>query len=40
MVFKIRNNSGYDNNSGDTYIYMAFAEHPLVGTNNIPTTAR
>jgi hypothetical protein len=38
--FKIRNNSGFDNNSGDTYIYMAFAEHPLVGTNNIPTTAR
>ena len=26
--------------SGDTYIYMAFAEEPLVGTNNIPATAR
>jgi hypothetical protein len=22
------------------YIYMAFAENPLVGTNNIPATAR
>ena len=26
--------------SGGTYIYMAFAENPLVGTNNIPATAR
>ena len=29
--------AGYGAN---TYIYMAFAENPLVGTNNIPTTAR
>ena len=35
---KMRSSSG--NGSGDTYIYMAFAENPLVGTNNIPTTAR
>jgi len=28
------------NESGSTFIYMAFAENPLVGTNNIPTTAR
>ena len=28
------------NASGSTYIYMAFAEAPLVGTNNIPCTAR
>ena len=28
------------NASGGTYIYMAFAENPLVGTNNIPATAR
>jgi len=28
------------NASGVTYIYMAFAENPLVGTNDIPTTAR
>ena len=31
--------TGY-NSSGATYIYMAFAENPLVGTNNIPATAR
>jgi len=36
---KIRSNSDI-NNSGDNFIYMAFAENPLVGTNNIPTTAR
>ena len=28
------------NGNGYSYIYMAFAENPLVGTNNIPTTAR
>jgi len=28
------------NVSGATYIYMAFAEQPLVGTNNVPATAR
>ena len=28
------------NESGEGYIYMAFAENPLVGTNNIPATAR
>ena len=28
------------NSSGSTYIYMAFAEAPLVGTNNVPCTAR
>jgi hypothetical protein len=28
------------NISGATYIYMAFAEQPLVGTNNVPATAR
>ena len=28
------------NTSGGQYIYMAFAEAPLVGTNNIPATAR
>jgi len=38
--FKIRNAGGGDNGSGNTIIYMAFAENPLVGTNNIPTTAR
>jgi len=38
--FKIRDSSASYNRSGDTFIYMAFAENPLVGTNNIPTTAR
>ena len=38
--FKIRWTSTFINASGGTYIYMAFAENPLVGTNNIPTTAR
>ena len=38
--FKIRNTNSADNTSGETYIYMAFAEAPLVGTNNIPATAR
>ncbi len=38
--FKIRVTNGFVNTSGDNYIYMAFAENPLVGTNNIPATAR
>ena len=38
--FKQRSNYAYTNNSGDTYIYMAFAEEPLVSSNNIPATAR
>ena len=38
--FKIRDTGGYANTSGGTYIYMAFAEAPLVGSNNIPCTAR
>jgi hypothetical protein len=37
---KFRNADLDFNNSGQTYIYMAFAENPLVGTNNIPATAR
>jgi hypothetical protein len=37
--FKNRGDSS-DINSGQTYIYMAFAEQPLVGTNNVPCTAR
>ena len=36
--FKIRN-SGSNINDG-TYIYMAFAEEPLVSSNGIPATAR
>jgi len=38
--FKCRDNSGGSNASGGTFIYMSFAENPLVGTNNIPATAR
>jgi len=37
---KIRNTGTGYNSSGATYIYMAFAENPLVGTNGIPATAR
>ena len=36
--FKPRSNSDQINNG--SYIYMAFAEAPLVGTNNVPCTAR
>ena len=32
--------SGEPNVSGASYIYMAFAEAPLVGSNNVPATAR
>ena len=38
--FKIRSSANGLNASGATYIYMAFAEAPLVGTNNVPCTAR
>ena len=38
--FKLRNTSGEFNASGGTYIYMAFASAPLVGSNDIPCTAR
>jgi len=38
--FKLRNASGAYNSTGNTYIYMAFAEAPLVGSNNVPCTAR
>ena len=37
--FKFRSTAGGFNGSA-SYIYMAFAEAPLVGTNNIPATAR
>ena len=40
--FKIRGNNNITNASGGTYIYMAFAENPLVANTSggIPTTAR
>ena len=38
--FKMRTSDGNSNGYSDGYIYAAFAEQPLVGTNNIPATAR
>ena len=38
--FKIGGTDTVSNGSGSTYIYMAFAEHPLVSSNDIPATAR
>jgi hypothetical protein len=38
--FKARSTDAAENASGSTYIYMAFAEEPLVSSNNIPATAR
>ena len=38
--FKIRTTEASWNASGGSFIYMAFAEAPLVGTNNVPCTAR
>ena len=38
--FKLRTTDAWFNTTGETYIYMAFAEQPLVGTNNVPATAR
>ena len=37
--FKLRQSVGDINTSGGTYIYMAFAENPLVATNGVPATA-
>ena len=38
--FKCRSTNGSINASGGSYVYMAFAEAPLVGNNNVPCTAR
>ena len=38
--FKLRVGDADKNGSGDTYIYMAFAEHPFVGDGTNPVTAR
>jgi hypothetical protein len=38
--FKQRADYAYTNNSGATYIYMAFAENPFVTSTGIPATAR
>ena len=38
--FKIRNQFGTENQSGQTFIYMAFAENPFVSSTAIPVVAR
>jgi hypothetical protein len=38
--FKFREGNDAWNGSGNPYIYMAFAAAPLVGSNNVPCTAR
>ena len=38
--FKARGTGGGTNANNGNYIYMAFAEAPLVGSNNVPATAR
>jgi len=38
--FKMRNTDTGHNASGSTYIYMCFAESPIVSSNDIPATAR
>ena len=38
--FKIRNTGAGCNNSGSTYIYVAFAEQPFVNSNGVPCNAR
>tara|TARA_R100000234_G_scaffold24526_2_gene14182 strand:- start:491 stop:1897 length:1407 start_codon:yes stop_codon:yes gene_type:complete len=38
--FKLRAASGHSNSSGQTNIFMAFAESPFVNSNGIPTNAR
>jgi hypothetical protein len=38
--FKIRDSSAGVNGSGNSYIYMAFAENPFVTSTGVPATAR
>ena len=38
--FKIRNSNNAWNGSGNTYIYLAFAESPFVNSKGVPTNAR
>ena len=38
--FKLIQSGAEINGSGASFTFMAFAENPLVGTNNIPATAR
>ena len=38
--FKVRDSDGTVNSTGNTYIYMAFAEAPFVNSNGVPCNAR
>ena len=38
--FKINGNQSSINYAGTPYFYWAIAEAPIVGTNNVPATAR
>jgi hypothetical protein len=38
--FKMKTSAAQFNGNGTTYLYMAFAEAPLVSTNGVPATAR
>ena len=37
---KLRDSADMNSGNGDTFVFHAFAEAPLVGSNNIPCTAR
>ena len=38
--FKVRTSGAENNGNGDTYVYMAFAEHPFVSSQGVPVTAK
>jgi hypothetical protein len=38
--FKLRSSDGDANENGNNFLYLAIAEAPLVGSNNVPATAR
>ena len=38
--FRFNSTSVTVNGSGNTYAYLAFAEAPVVGSNNVAATAR
>ena len=38
--FKLRGTADNVNDSGDTHLFMAFAEHPFVSSEGVPVTAR
>jgi hypothetical protein len=38
--FKLRQNAATYNDNNDTFVYIAFAEHPFVSSKGVPVTAR